>query len=205
MTLPPWFVEMATKVIYPIGIAALTIVCHWAVRWQWSRFRAKNSAYRSLVVLNNRDKDDKINDLLYEMMTAMAADRAMLLKFHNGDRYMDGNPRLRLSCTHERMRSWCQPVLGDWLDTPVSRILPGFLDQVIEQGHASYVVCDMQPSHAHGVLLNQGVNYIMVSIVRNNEQVIIGLLFLGYSQTVQPCQGADQKFRDFTERLNALL
>ena len=47
------------------------------------------------------ERNSRVLELLAELRSATATDRAYVFQFHNGDRFLNGDSRLRMSCTCE--------------------------------------------------------------------------------------------------------
>ncbi len=125
------------------------------------------------------DRDVIVNELLYELMTNSASDRAYVFRFHNGQNYFDGTHKVRMSCEYEVVKRGIEPQSDNLRDIPTS-LVSWFIKETIE-GRMYYSNVDSIPDVKTRVLLKrQGIRSIGVAPYYDHSGRLVSLIGVDY-------------------------
>jgi len=93
----PWQ-QVGSWIINLLSLAAFGALAYLAIRLQRRLLAAIQKHVNFDAPL---ERNGRVLELLSELRAETAADRAYVFQFHNGDRFLNGDSRLRMSCTCE--------------------------------------------------------------------------------------------------------
>lgn len=93
----PWQ-QVGGWVVNLLSLAAFGALAYLAIRLQRKLLATIQKHINFEAPL---ERNSRVLELLAELRSETAADRAYVFQFHNGDRFLNGDNRLRMSCTCE--------------------------------------------------------------------------------------------------------
>ena len=122
------------------------------------------------------ERNERVLELLAELRNEVAADRAFVFQFHNGDRFLNGDVRLRMSCSCEsvgngisREQSNEQNILVDTVPDAVRFLTARDPRKEVRVQHTS----DIAEGYYRAVLETQGIK-MMAKYPIYKDTIIVG-------------------------------
>lgn len=102
------------------------------------------------------EPDLMINQSLNEMRKKCMADRALILRFHNGQNYFDGSHKIRFSCEYEKVGAGVMPVSLEMQNLPAS-LFSWYINEVMQDNFRYFDVNEIPDINTRVGLQAQGV------------------------------------------------
>jgi hypothetical protein len=120
----------------------------------------------------------ELSSLLREMRAVAGASRGALVRFHNGECYLDGDPLKRFSVLHEAMGPGEGSVCSRLQNLPIALLPP---DMTLRPDEFSVAVFteQMPDGFFKSEMTAMGLGHLVSIPLRKNSRVV-GFLWLGY-------------------------
>lgn len=154
----------------------------YGIRLVWGRIKK----YREEMAKKRREeeipklvkKDVGVYRDLTELLVKTKADRAYVLQFHNGSYYVNQSSQMKLSCTHEIVRSGVSREQDSMQEVLVSK-LAGKLDILSKENSAVFVIDETDQSYYGQMKKSQGVAVSIAAFMRDGN-LIEGIVAINY-------------------------
>lgn len=174
-----WAFEFSRQVVGPMVAGVACYVAGKAAGF------AKKKKHFTASIQESRVSDFRIHELLSEIRFIFRAQRAYLVKFHNGEHYVDGSEILKMSRTHEVVSPGVSYQQTDFQGILTSRC-PQQIELAVREG-PGYVQTDDLPdgSRFKGMKLAGGVKACAsCAVVRRGN--LIGFIGLDFDNEERP-------------------
>ena len=101
--------------------------------------------------------DNRIHDLLGALRENLMADRATVVKFHNGGDFFDGTSRQKVTCTHESVSAGFLALRSIHIEIPISQLSP-IIRKMLKSPGERYTVADLPDGYAKSDMTALGIS-----------------------------------------------
>lgn len=160
-----------------LGAALAGVAGYWCSKAlrsykDWRKYKNNVSIPKLL------SKDIGVYKYLTELLVQTNADRAYVLLFHNGVFYINKGSHMKVSCTHEIVRTG----VSREQDSIQEKLASKFAEQITQIIQENVSVTKIDPdnnSYFHQMKRSQGVDTVISAVMRDGE-IIEGVISVNY-------------------------
>ncbi len=169
------FTNLGTYVLGPVIFGAGTYAIMRFTEWNKTR-----NKFQSIRI--TAEKNDRIQELLTESRVMLRADRAYLVMFHNGNKYVDGSEVLKKSRTNESVGPGVSFEAQNYQNIKIS-LMPDEMKLATEEGPSFITVESLKDGKFKRLLLGSGVRAAARCAIRKDKD-IIGFIGVDFNDAV---------------------
>lgn len=151
----------------------------------WSEIRRRRKEHRPHVAITRRYVSDvKVHDLLVELRIKLGATRTYITKFHNGEKFIDGDELVKKSRTHIAAKAGVSLQTEMFQNVLVSTMLDE-LKLVLDSGPSFTTVASLKPGRFRWMCMESGA----VAIARfgiKKDGFLVGFLGADFDTDTPP-------------------
>ncbi|MFA5758108.1 MAG: hypothetical protein WC942_01835 [Clostridia bacterium] len=154
----------------------------------WASVKIKehvSSRKKTKMLFSHMNKSVQLRQYLAELKAQTNADRAMVFLFHNGGKYINDSPCVKVSCLVEVCSSGISHECGNLQDIPVFYLPKSVIDIIIEQKGGVIDTSTLEDCVFKNMFLSIGVSKIAVTTLYQGSDVI-GFVCLNYFHAEEP-------------------
>lgn len=184
-------------------LAGCTVTVITLLYQAWKRYRHRKSEGCDFEVSGKSDM--QVHDLLTELRLRLAASRASVCQFHNGEHYFSGSPIQKSTCTHESVNAGMAEAKPMSVSVPTSLLVP--ITEVMFQKDPKVVWVDEIPeSFARSSLESLNVIGFAAMAIRQGSQKVIGYVIVHWTyEPVTEDQHLADPMAEITHKIEGVL
>lgn len=149
-------------------------------------------------------------DALLKKAVAAGADRAFLMKFHNGSRDINGMHFMYVSTTNEQTQLGIQNVMAEVQDIPTAVFDPKWVSAFLDNKCAEIKVKELDKSNAMNMIMNKlGITQMHICPIYDIEKGYLlglsGVSWVGHEPDAALDKKVDQQLFDINIALESLM